>query len=395
MGRITEPLTLNRYNYCLGNPMNYADPSGQFITAVGGFIIGAVGGLVISGVDFAISAYETKKNGGEIDWYGGVTGILNTTISGGVGGAVFGATGNLIAAGAAGGATYGFLSSTSKVVRSGNINSNAARFIARETVKDSFVSTAGAVAFTYGMTVMEPVGIPMAVKLFTAGAGASVASTFTDAGIEDREVTDEEIIVSGIKGGLETLVVADIAAAYEYRSYVRSQKTNTSVREVTERAREKIRNERCGSDIVDLRNQTHDILTNTSQQVLAEGSIITINPNEIRYSQSSVNGSSEIIDSMKQSGWKGEPIDVVEMPDGLYTTIDNTRVVAAREVGIDVQAKIHNYNEPLPIEHIERFTTKAGVPTTWGEAIELRIGKQKASFRNANPYGSFEMENIK
>ncbi|WP_347280621.1 RHS repeat-associated core domain-containing protein [uncultured Phocaeicola sp.] len=29
LGRITEPLTLNRYNYCLSNPMNYADPSGN------------------------------------------------------------------------------------------------------------------------------------------------------------------------------------------------------------------------------------------------------------------------------------------------------------------------------------------------------------------------------
>lgn len=29
LGRITEPLTLNRYNYCLGNPQNYVDPSGN------------------------------------------------------------------------------------------------------------------------------------------------------------------------------------------------------------------------------------------------------------------------------------------------------------------------------------------------------------------------------
>ena len=50
--------------------------------------------------------------------------------------------------------------------------------------------------------------------------------------------------------------------------------------------------------------------------------------NEIRYSQSSVNGSNDIIQSMRESGWKGEPIDVVEMPDGIYTTIDNTRVVS-------------------------------------------------------------------
>lgn len=27
-----------------------------------------------------------------------------------------------------------------------------------------------------------------------------------------------------------------------------------------------------------------------------------------------------------------------------------------------------------PIEYVERFTTRQGVPTTWGEAIELRVG---------------------
>ena len=120
----------------------------------------------------------------------------------------------------------------------------------------------------------------------------------------------------------------------------------------------------------------------------------SINPNKIRYSQSSVNGSSDIIQSMKKKGWKGDPIDVVEMPDGIYTTIDNTRVVSAREAGINVQANVHGYNDPLPSEYIERFTTKKGVPKTWGEAIELRVGKQKASFRNGNPYGKFDMETI-
>ena len=29
LGNIREPLTLNRYNYCVGNPVNYADPSGN------------------------------------------------------------------------------------------------------------------------------------------------------------------------------------------------------------------------------------------------------------------------------------------------------------------------------------------------------------------------------
>ena len=30
-----------------------------------------------------------------------------------------------------------------------------------------------------------------------------------------------------------------------------------------------------------------------------------------------------------------------------------------------------------------------------GEAIQLRVGKQRASFRNGNPYGKFDMEAIK
>lgn len=88
-------------------------------------------------------------------------------------------------------------------------------------------------------------------------------------------------------------------------------------------------------------------------------------------------------------------MDSNKIADGIYTTIDNTRVVSAREAGIDVQANVHGYNDPLPNECIKRFTTKKGVPKTWGEAIELRVGKQKASFRNGNPYGKFDMETIK
>ncbi len=120
-----------------------------------------------------------------------------------------------------------------------------------------------------------------------------------------------------------------------------------------------------------------------------------LNPNKIRFSQSSVNGSQEIIESMAKNGWVGDPIDVVKMSDGGLTTIDNTRVVAARAAGIDVQAVVHNADDLLPEHLIERFTTKKGVPTTWGEAIELRIGKQNSGFRTNNPYGSFEMEKIK
>ena len=120
-----------------------------------------------------------------------------------------------------------------------------------------------------------------------------------------------------------------------------------------------------------------------------------LNPNTIRYSQNSVNGSQPIVDSMKANGWQGDPIDVVQMPDGNLTTIDNTRVVAAREAGINVQANVHSFNDPLPKEFIERFTTKNGVPQTWGEAILLRIQNQSGKFSIENPYGAQEMMVIK
>ncbi|WP_228470137.1 hypothetical protein [Listeria welshimeri] len=123
--------------------------------------------------------------------------------------------------------------------------------------------------------------------------------------------------------------------------------------------------------------------------------IENVNPSKIRFSQTSVNGSDKIIASMKANGWKGDPIDVVKMPDGSLTTLDNTRVAAAREAGIDVQATVRNYDDLLPPDMVARFTTPKGVPKTWGEATDLRIGKQKASFRNNNPMGSFDLEKMK
>ena len=96
---------------------------------------------------------------------------------------------------------------------------------------------------------------------------------------------------------------------------------------------------------------------------------------------------------MKANGWQGDPIDVVQMPDGNYTTIDNTRLYSAQQAGIDVKVNIHSYDEPLPsADFVDRFTTpKGGVPKTWGDAVTNRINNQNASFRNNNPSGSWEM----
>ncbi|EOW1265268.1 type IV secretion protein Rhs, partial [Proteus mirabilis] len=116
--------------------------------------------------------------------------------------------------------------------------------------------------------------------------------------------------------------------------------------------------------------------------------VVELDPKTIRFSQTSVNDTAEITQSMKAKGWDGDPIDVIRMKDGGLTTIDNTRVLAASRAGINVKARVHDGSTPIPQEFIRRFTTSKGVPSTWEEAINLRIGKQNAGYRKRYPNGS-------
>ncbi|HAO7676326.1 TPA: type IV secretion protein Rhs, partial [Salmonella enterica subsp. enterica serovar Agona] len=121
---------------------------------------------------------------------------------------------------------------------------------------------------------------------------------------------------------------------------------------------------------------------------LCKADIQQLDPNDIRFSQSSVNVAADLTNNMKLNGWKGDPIDVVRMADGKLTTVDNTRVLAASRAGVKVEARVHDASEALPPELIGRLTTKRGTPSTWGDAIDLRIGKQSAGYRNQYPNGS-------
>ncbi|WMY91014.1 hypothetical protein [Snodgrassella communis] len=89
-------------------------------------------------------------------------------------------------------------------------------------------------------------------------------------------------------------------------------------------------------------------------------------------------------------GWKGDPVDVIKMPDGKFTSMDNTRIAAAREAGIDIKANVRNFDDKLSPTEVNRFSDprKGFVPTTWGEAITGRINKQSGGFSKNNPYGS-------
>jgi len=122
---------------------------------------------------------------------------------------------------------------------------------------------------------------------------------------------------------------------------------------------------------------------------VAEGASKSVDPKSIRFSQNSVNGADDIAASMRANGWQGDAIDVVRMPDGKLTTLDNTRVLAADQAGINVSARIHNYSDPLPSNFVERFTTKrGGTPSTFGDAAQNRIGNQNKIYRETYPSGS-------
>lgn len=83
-------------------------------------------------------------------------------------------------------------------------------------------------------------------------------------------------------------------------------------------------------------------------------------PERIRFSQTSVNGSEQIVESMKKNGWQGDPIEFVRMDDGELTTLDNTRVVAARAAGIDVMANVHAYKPASRPSHEKKVHDAEG-----------------------------------
>jgi hypothetical protein len=124
--------------------------------------------------------------------------------------------------------------------------------------------------------------------------------------------------------------------------------------------------------------------------IAASGAAESVPASSVRFSQSLVNGVAEIEASMRADGWVSDAIDVVRMPDGGLTSLDNTRVLAANRAGIDVQANIRGFDDALPSSLVGRFTTtKGGAPSTWGDAVLNRIGNQSAGYRTANPFGSW------
>ncbi len=124
-----------------------------------------------------------------------------------------------------------------------------------------------------------------------------------------------------------------------------------------------------------------------------------IHSSSIRVSQETLSGKKfeSIFNDMKANGWKNQdPLDIVQMEDGIYTSFDHNRLAAAEKLGLDIKAISHNFNDPFPLERAQasfQGMVDNGkldkLPTTWGEAIKARVLNQTNKFATQNPNGTF------
>ena len=368
LGNQTEPLTLNRYNYCVSSYLNYTDPSGNSVEInipleefEQAQTYGDIYRLLEKYIIIEAQRMEAEHNAREQEMLNG----MQRDYDSGFMKAIMELESDIGISG-----IYNIVVSPLRYAYQGSSDPyGEAIRNRRQNSQNFYVGVA-----QFGFDIVDPITHP---ELITGRIYSGMFAVTNDPGILfqdpmgpaldawDAVWTDDDQTHFNKTGYLFGQILAAVGLGCA-KSCIDEGLANTTTRT---------------GAIEDRKGTVYGV---------AESGTATINPNDIRFSQSSVNGASEIIDSMKAKGWDGDPIDVVRMPDGNLTTIDNTRVLAARYAEIDVQANVHAFDEVLPqdLDLIERLTTPKGVPQTWGDAVLLRIGKQNSGYRNTYPLGS-------
>ncbi|WP_269768631.1 VENN motif pre-toxin domain-containing protein [Neisseria weixii] len=97
----------------------------------------------------------------------------------------------------------------------------------------------------------------------------------------------------------------------------------------------------------------------------------TIDPTRTSFSQATVsyqkrgtdyNYDSIVTEMKKQNKWIGEPVDVVNMPDRAPTSLDNTRILAAREAGLRLKRMFIILMTLFQLNVPEPFSTRENCP---------------------------------
>ncbi len=209
LGDILKPLTLNRYNYCAGNPVNYKGPSGNVILAVEFAKIGAAIGLVAGlgdaikdAVEVGIDCYQNNKNFfEEYNWAAERMHVLNATVSGAVAGGMLGLTGNLELSMAAGEASYELLQGLTDVSTGAEDTKDlknakdVAGYVGKRVEKGAIRGAAEGALFDISLAAVNPLAISSAEKLALAGGYSAVGAVGMRAAAEDRSVLDLELLI--------------------------------------------------------------------------------------------------------------------------------------------------------------------------------------------------------
>jgi hypothetical protein len=128
--------------------------------------------------------------------------------------------------------------------------------------------------------------------------------------------------------------------------------------------------------------------------------IKSFNPFEIRFSQKNVSGPEyrSLVEHMSANGWADDipPIDTVRMSDGGLTSIDNRRLLAAKNTNTPVKLIEYNGSDLIPRERISYLSPeKQAKIQTWEDFVKYRIENQGSTFSKNNPVGTFENPIIK
>ena len=108
-GVITIPLTMNAYTYCLNDPLNMYDPTGQVAAWLAGGIVGAIANVATKAAGDVVTSVVTGKPAVS-SWQSFVSSYAGAAAGGFTTGSVFVASGgNTMAAGAAGAAVETFV----------------------------------------------------------------------------------------------------------------------------------------------------------------------------------------------------------------------------------------------------------------------------------------------
>jgi filamentous hemagglutinin len=138
-----------------------------------------------------------------------------------------------------------------------------------------------------------------------------------------------------------------------------------------------------------------------ANSVVRTGRDLWVDASEIRWSQESVSyGKSanayrikynldSVATQFETDAGAIPAIDVVRMPDGRLTALDNSRLTVRADQGGSIRTNIFAHDEIITDpKFASRFVSEGVTPETYGQAALNRIAEQRPAFSSAYPYGS-------